>query len=171
MTKLSGSAPLLVSACLLGSACRYDGRSLGPGDQLPIVLRKEFCLVPVCPEQLGGLSTPRSPSEITVGDGNSVLRGFSRLADDSGRDVTQQFLRGATQAVFLAGQCRCGVAILKERSPSCGVHTIVRAGQIVQGVGVTTAALKSESITVYSNEDDFLPLLLDDRESTNSGEG
>jgi len=122
MIKPSESAPLLVSACLLGSACRYDGRSLDIEDQLPMVLRKEFCIAPVCPEQLGGLSTPRSPSEITVGDGNSVLQGSSRLADDSGKDVTRQFLQGAAEAVLLAGQCRCGVAILKERSPSCGVH-------------------------------------------------
>ncbi len=171
MTGPLGSARLLVSACLLGSACRYDGRSLGLEDRLPVVLREKFCIVPVCPEQLGGLSTPRSPSEITVGDGNSVLQGFSKLADDSGKDVTQQFLRGSAQAVLLADQCRCSVAILKERSPSCGVHTIVRGGKIVRGTGVTAAALKNERITVYSNEDDLLALLLDDRESTNSGEG
>ncbi|MEA2013863.1 MAG: DUF523 domain-containing protein, partial [Thermodesulfobacteriota bacterium] len=80
---------IIVSACLLGFNCRYDGKSCPDKGLLSSTKRKHF--VPVCPEQLGGFSTPRAPSEITGGDGLDVLTGRSKIISDSGTDVTDCF--------------------------------------------------------------------------------
>lgn len=99
---------ILVSACLLGSKCRYDGGA--KPDARVIALGAEHTLVPVCPERLGGLEAPREPSEISG----------SRVAGRDGRDVTAEFERGARRALEAARRFGCSCAILKERSPSCG---------------------------------------------------
>ena len=99
---------LLISACLLGVCCRYDGESK-PIMQT-VALMERYHLVPVCPEQLGGLPTPREPSE----------RRADTVVSRSGADVTAQFRRGAEQALHLARLYGCKAAVLKERSPSCG---------------------------------------------------
>ena len=99
---------ILVSACLLGCACRYDGQS--KPHPLAQELAKRGLAVPVCPEQLGGLPTPRNPSE----------RRGDRVVMSDGRDVTAEYRRGAEEALRLAELFDCGTAILKEKSPSCG---------------------------------------------------
>ena len=131
---------ILVSACLLGAACRYDGaaRSHPEID----ALRNKHTLIPVCPEQLGGLPTPREPSEIKSG----------RAVNASGRDVTENYERGAYEALRLAQRLGCRAAILKERSPSCGcgqVYDGTFSHTLVPGDGFTAALLKKSGIAVY----------------------
>ena len=135
---------LLVSACLLGCPCRYDGKSV-PNEDI-IALGKKHQLVPVCPEQLGGLPTPREPAEIR--DGRVVTR--------DGRDVTEQFERGAKETVKLAKTLECDMAVLKERSPSCGCKKIYDgafSGNTVIGNGVTARMLIQNGICVFGETD------------------
>ena len=136
--------PILVSACLLGAACKYSG-----GDNLcPKVaaLAEDHYLVPVCPEQLGGLPTPRTPAE----------RQGDRVIAKDGRDVTAAYLRGAQEALKLARLFGCDTAILKARSPSCGVGAIYDGtftGTVVPGSGVTAALLEASGIRVITEEE------------------
>ena len=134
---------LLVSACLLGCPCRYDGASKPCPAVLALAERHE--LVPVCPEQLGGLPTPRPPAE----------RQGDRVVTQSG-DVTEQYRRGAAETVRLAKLLQCDGAVLKEKSPSCG-HGAVYDGTftrtLVPGDGVTAEALLSAGIPVYGESE------------------
>ncbi len=107
----------LVSACLLGLRTRYDGASKA----VPWLERKAKHLVPVCPEQLGGLPTPRPPAEIVGGDGLAVLEGQARVINAQGEDVTSAFVRGAEEVLRLAKLLKPTGIILKARSPSCGL--------------------------------------------------
>lgn len=130
---------ILVSACLLGCTCRYDGQS--KPHPLAQELAKRGLAVPVCPEQLGGLPTPRNPSE----------RRGERVVMNDGRDVTAEYRRGAEEALRLAELFDCGTAILKEKSPSCGsglIHDGSFAGGLAPGDGVTTEVLKAHGIRV-----------------------
>lgn len=137
---------VLVSACLLGLPTRYDG-SHCRSEQVASVL-ETHCLVPVCPEQLGGLGTPRPPSEIRSGSGGDVLDGRSRVVTADGADVTAQFVRGARIVAELAECCGARRAIFKEGSPSCGVSRIKRDGRDGEGEGVTSALLRRKGIEV-----------------------
>lgn len=131
---------ILVSACLLGLCCRYDGQSKPRQEILDLLQEHE--LIPVCPEQLGGLPTPRAPSE----------RCGSRVLAKTGGDVTEQYTRGAQQVLRLARLYGCQCAILKERSPSCGTGEIYDGtftGTLAKGDGVTTALLRSNGIAVF----------------------
>lgn len=131
---------LLVSGCLLGLCCRYDGASKAHPEVLN--LKEKHELVPVCPEQLGGLSTPRPPSE----------RQGDRVVARSGADVTEQYRRGAEEALRLCRLLDCDAAVLKERSPSCGCGMIYDgsfSGTLVPGNGVTAELLKGQGIPVY----------------------
>ena len=136
------SRKILVSACLLGICCRYDGRG-NPNDAvLSLLNRDDITLIPVCPEQLGGLSTPRIPSE----------RRGERVVNRAGEDVTSQFIRGAEEALRIAKLYGCQVAVLKERSPSCGCGRIYDgtfSGKLTDGDGVTAELLRREGIKVY----------------------
>ena len=135
---------LLISACLLGAQCRYDGQSK-PLLEL-VALSEQFDLVPVCPEQLGGLPTPRTPAE----------RIGSQVLTKDGRDVTAEYRRGAEQALHLARVCGCRIALLKERSPSCGSGTIYDgtfSGTLTEGDGVTAALLREAGIAVYGESE------------------
>lgn len=146
--------PLLVSACLLGEPCRYDGGAC-PCPPLIDAVRDRL-VVPVCPETLGGLRRPRPPAEIAGGDGEDVLAGRARVLDKDGRDVTDAFLAGAAKAVELARVCGATAAILKERSPSCGVRQIYDGtflGRRRPGRGVAAAALAETGLPVWSEED------------------
>lgn len=133
--------PILVSACLLGAACKYSG-----GDNLcPQVaaMAQDHALVPVCPEQLGGLPTPRTPSE----------RQGDRVVTKDGRDVTDAYLRGAQEALKLAKLFGCDTAILKARSPSCGARAIYDGsftGTVIPGDGVTAELLQASGIRVLT---------------------
>ncbi len=140
---------ILVSACLLGLHTRYDGgTNPDPSLQDP---PEGVVYVPVCPEQLGGLPTPRPPCEFERADGTAVLRGQDRLVEvESRRDRTENFLRGAQETLALARWLGVKRAILKESSPSCGLHWVYRNGQRVPGMGVTAALLKEHGIAVES---------------------
>ena len=132
---------ILVSACLLGVCCRYDGRGNPSAQVLDLLKRDDLELIPVCPEQLGGLPTPRLPSE----------RVEDRIINRAGEDVTDQFQRGAAEALRLARSYGCDVAGLKERSPSCGCGRIYDGsftGTLTEGNGVTTELLLSAGIQV-----------------------
>jgi uncharacterized protein YbbK (DUF523 family) len=138
--------PVLVSACLLGLPTRYDGSHCRREE---VERLAEGCLlVPVCPEQLGGLPTPREPAEINRGDGQDVLEARSAVTARPGDDVTVQFLRGAEAVAQVAGVLNVRRAILKEGSPSCGVARIRRNGQEAPGMGVTTALLLRKGLQV-----------------------
>lgn len=130
---------LLISACLLGENCKYSGGN----NFCPAVerLKTHFELIPVCPERLGGLPTPRESSE-RLGD---------TVVSRSGRDVTAQFALGAQRALDAAIQNGCAIALFKERSPSCGCGAIYDGtftGTLIPGDGVTAELLKSKNIRV-----------------------
>lgn len=139
---------ILMSACLLGINCRYDGGHCVSSDAMKLADREE--VVPVCPEQLGGLSTPRPPAEFTAGDGEDVLAGRSKVLSAKGVDITRQFIRGAQETVKIAKLFGIRMAVLKQRSPSCGCGQICRDGQVVAGDGVAAAALKREGVEIVS---------------------
>lgn len=135
---------ILISACLLGCACRYDGQS--KPHPLALELAKQGLVVPVCPEQLGGLPTPRQPSE----------RRGDRVVTRDGRDVTAEYRRGAEETLRLAQLYGCGAAVLKERSPSCGCGRIYDGtftGTLTGGDGLTAALLKENGIRVYGESE------------------
>lgn len=164
--KSSGARPteaprLLISACLLGVCCRYDGVSTGAEGLLIKIPRR--LVVAACPEQLGGLPTPRPPATIQGGDGRDVLDGRARLKNDQGEDVTEAFVRGAHEALRLARLCGAGVALLKDKSPSCGTLTpyCTKDGG---GMGVTAALLEKEGLRVFEIRPDapFPPPGLDE---------
>ena len=133
---------LLISACLLGVTCRYDGRSK-PLDRAQIAaLMEKYNVVPVCPECLGGLPIPREPSE----------RRGERIVMRSGRDVTENYLRGAEETLRLARLYGCTKALLKERSPSCGSDSIYDgsfSGTLVSGDGAASTLLKENAVSVF----------------------
>jgi uncharacterized protein YbbK (DUF523 family) len=153
----SGEAPVLVSACLAGVASAYDGQARpaparGPWAEPPT---RRLCL-PVCPEQLGGLPTPREPAEILQGDGEGVMDGRGRVVDRAGKDVTAAFRKGADRVAGLARAVGASLAVLKEGSPSCGaerVHDGRFRGRQAPGRGVTAAALRQAGVRVTSEED------------------
>lgn len=134
----------LISACLLGIKCRWDGKEK-TNEKAINLAQKEF-LIPICPEQLGGLSTPRDPAEQR---GNKV---FSK----DGKDVTDNFKRGASQVLKLAKCLNIQEVILKQKSPSCGCGKIYDgtfSDKIIKGDGVTAALLKKNGIKVITEED------------------
>ena len=134
--------PLLISACLLGVRCRFDGKEKPLPEETLTQLAERFSLIPVCPEQLGGLCTPRTPTEF---DG-------SRFYMQSGEDVTEQFLRGAAETCRLARMFGIKRALLKEKSPSCGFGAIYDGSfqkRLTQGNGATANALSAMGIEIF----------------------
>ncbi len=142
---------MLVSGCLVGLRCRYDGRRLPHTAVQKIVSQGEGIVV--CPEQLGGLPTPRVMSQIVGGDGFDVLSGKARVISEDGLDVTECFLRGAEEVLCLARLAGVRRVIFKDKSPSCGVRRIYRGKRLVKGCGVTTAFLLREGFEVESTEE------------------
>lgn len=139
---------ILVSACLVGINCRYDGSNLLNDDVLKKV--KEEGYVPVCPEQLGGLPTPRLRSSIQNGTGVEVIAGKAKAININGKDVTKEFLKGAQESVKIAKLMGVKKAILKENSPSCGVDFTHSNFKKVKGSGVFTVMLRREGIKIFS---------------------
>lgn len=130
---------ILVSACLLGENCRYDGKSKPCAQALK--LKEKYNCIPVCPEVAGGLPTPRCPSEI-IGD---------RVVMCDGTDVTYEYNKGAMLAYITACEHACKIAVLKARSPSCGkglVYDGTYTKTLKKGDGVTASLLMSKGITV-----------------------
>lgn len=151
----SQEPPIVVSACLAGLATTHDGKAKPNPKVLELVRQGRAILV--CPEQLGGLPTPRPEAEIASGDGAAVIEGQARVLDIHGNDVTENYLRGAREALKAARLAGSTKAILKSRSPSCGwgrIHDGTFSGSMREGDGVTTALFLKEGIAVVS-EDDF----------------
>jgi uncharacterized protein YbbK (DUF523 family) len=143
----------IVSACFAGMHCRYDQRHHRI-EQIQELVRCGEAL-PVCPEQMGGLSTPRNPAQIVGGDGDDVLDGKACVVDNQGKDVTEAFIRGAYEALHAAQTIGATEAILKESSPSCGscmIYDGTFQGTKKPGQGVTAALLRRHGIQVYSEE-------------------
>jgi uncharacterized protein YbbK (DUF523 family) len=146
--------PVLVSACLAGRACRFDG-SANPDDEVARLVAEGRAVL-VCPEVDGGLGTPRPAAEIEGGDGTDVIAGRARVVTREGADVTDAYLAGARRALEAAREAGAATAILKARSPSCGKGGIYdgsfsrsrRAGD-----GVTAALLLANGIDVFTDEE------------------
>jgi len=133
----------LCSACLLGIDCRYDGKNSMNGELVRLARRE--VLIPVCPEQLGGLPTPREPVELK--DGKAITK--------SGKDVTENLVKGARQVLKLAKLFNVEEAIMKQGSPSCGCGRIYDgsfSGRSIEGDGITTTLLKESGIRVLPRE-------------------
>lgn len=133
----------LCSACLLGIECRYDGKS--KTDKKVLELAKKEKLIPVCPEQLGGLPTPRPPSEQREG----------KVITKTNKDVTREFIKGAEEVLKIAKLFGIKEAIFKQKSPSCGCGKIYDGsftGNLIKGDGVATALLKKNGIKVVTEE-------------------
>jgi len=128
----------LVSSCLLGLKTRYDGRIIPPGNACRDAVEGGVC-IPVCPEQLGGLPTPRTAADLVDGDGNDVLAGRARVIARNGADVTENFILGARQVLQIAREQKASRIILKAGSPSCG---------LTPKTGVTAALLKMKGFEV-----------------------
>jgi len=145
----------LVSACLAGCSTNLCG-STSRNDTVADWHRRGLA-VAVCPEQLGGLSTPRPAAEIRGGSGSDVITGSARVASIDGNDVTEQFTRGAKATLEIARVIKPDFVVLKERSPSCGVHRIYDgsfSGTISEGChGVTAGLLMKEGFIVLSEDD------------------
>ena len=143
-------ARVLVSACLLGRAGRYDGGDEEASDLVAALERMNAEAIAFCPEQEAGLGTPRPAAQIVGGDGDAVADGTAKVIDENGRDVTGLFLEGANLAVHKAVEEGCGTAFLKEKSPSCGCGTVDTDKGLVRGCGVTTALLRRAGVATIS---------------------
>lgn len=144
---------ILVSSCLAGMKVRYNGTDCL--DEMIQKLLNENKAVAVCPELLGGFSTPREPAEIIGGNGEDVLAGTAKVVDRSGIDVTDMYLEGAYITLAKAQEVSATMVVLKENSPSCGSAMIYNGefiGKKIAGNGVTTALLRKNGIKVTSEE-------------------
>jgi len=147
---------ILVSRCLIGGLCRYDGCSSADfSHTLETAGFSKTDIIPICPENDGGLDTPRFPSEIQGGDGTDVLSGRAQVLMNCGKDCTRNFIDGAYVALRKAQQTGVKVALLKSKSPSCGLGQIYDgtfSGVLTTGDGVTTALLKKHDIHIISEK-------------------
>jgi len=144
----------LCSACLLGIKCRYNGK--GKPNKKLVALAKKELLIPVCPEQLGGQPTPRPNAEIKNGNGKDVLKRKAKVYEDNGQDVTRYFINGAKEVLKIAKLYNVKVAILKQKSPSCGsgqIYDGTFSKNLISGDGVTSALLKKKGIKIISEEE------------------
>lgn len=135
---------ILVSACLLGCNCKYNGKN-NLNEEVRC-LAEQFTLIPICPEEFGGLPTPRIPSEILG----------AKVINKVNEDVTLAFQKGAIKALTIAQKEGCQYAILKEKSPSCGVKQIYDGtftGRLINGMGITTRLLEANKIKTFSELD------------------
>ncbi|MBB4931070.1 uncharacterized protein YbbK (DUF523 family) [Lipingzhangella halophila] len=148
---------VLVSACLMGRRVRFDGRAKTMDDAIVDRWRAEGRLVVYCPEVAGGLPVPRPPAEIEAAQGaDAVLHGNARLRTPQGADVTQFFLAGARAALATAQSNDVRVAVLKESSPSCGLHRVYDGGftgTTTEGPGVTARLLLDHGVSVYTENE------------------
>lgn len=138
----------LISACLLGINCRYDGSNNKVKPLIDFLNMKDEVLIPICPEQLGGLKTPRNPAEII----------HEKVMDCEGNEVTKQFEQGRDETLKIASFYKDQIkgCILKDGSPSCGVYKIYDgtfSNKKIDGMGLTARQLKSKGYKIYSEED------------------
>lgn len=141
---------LLISGCLFGLNCRYKGDNKKL-KQLK-KLQKKYLLIPVCPEQLGGLSTPRPPSYFIEGDGKDTIAGENNLINEQGENVSKHFRKGAYEVLKVCKQLNITKALFKERSPACGVNKIFLGEKLTAGRGVTSFLLLANGLTVLSEK-------------------
>ncbi|MDO4534949.1 MAG: DUF523 domain-containing protein [Clostridium perfringens] len=144
---------ILVSACLLGVNCKYNGGNNKNGRVIEFLKGKKFIMV--CPEELGGLTTPRIPSEI-IDTARDVINGKGKILNKSGDNVTEKFLKGAYETLKIVKDKGIKVAILKAKSPSCGsglVYDGTFSNKLILGNGVTAEMLKDNKIEVITEED------------------
>ncbi|KKN97156.1 hypothetical protein LCGC14_0161210 [marine sediment metagenome] len=135
----------LVSACLIGVNCRYDGKSKLDRKCLKLFKKRE--LMPVCPEQLGGLSIPREPAEI---------KKSGKVLTKNGKDVTKNFNKGAKEVLKITKNLKIREAILKSKSPSCGLGLVYDgsfSGKLIKGNGITTTLLRKNKIKVITEKE------------------
>lgn len=147
---------ILISACLAGDLVRYDGKLVPLTDELLCRWSRRGLFVKICPEVSGGLKIPRLPAQIMNGNGLDVLEGNARVMDIEGHDVTIAFVKGAEYALSKVKKYKIEIAILKEKSPSCGIHHIYDGkfdSTLIPGFGVTAAILKQSGIRVFSENE------------------
>ncbi|MDG5467630.1 DUF523 domain-containing protein [Deltaproteobacteria bacterium IMCC39524] len=144
---------ILVSACLLGLPTRYDGKSKRSQQVLEYLQGENLTPIPVCPEQLAGMTTPRDKTFFLSGDGRAVLAGKGEAVSENGLSMNAVFCHGAKLTLEIARLSSCRRALLKEGSPSCGVHRVYLGEDKVAGVGVTSALLINSGLDVISEED------------------
>ena len=150
------SQPIMVSACLLGIKCTYNCELRG--NERVIALAKKRNVIPFCPEQLGGMSTPRTAMNIIEGSGEDVLDGKTKVINDDNIDITKHFIQGAEESLKYATLFKSKIAVMRNKSPSCGVTKIYNRKNIgdkkilVDGRGVTAAKFIRHGIEVYSEE-------------------
>ncbi|MDP4093244.1 MAG: DUF523 domain-containing protein [Bacillota bacterium] len=145
---------LIVSACLAGINCKYNGGSSTNLKVRELVSRGEA--IPVCPEQLGGCPTPRPAAEIFNSTGADVLDGTGKIKRINGEDAAPEFIKGAEEVLNIARLAGCSKAILKSKSPSCGCGNIYDgtfSGKLVPGNGVTAELLLRNGIEVLTEND------------------
>lgn len=136
---------VLISACLLGVDCKYNGSNNKLDDKIIHSLKEKYNLIPVCPEIMGGMPTPRNPVEITDG----------KVFDYDGEEFTKEFEKGSEEVVKLAKLYDATIAILKENSPSCGSNYIYDGTfnhQKIKGMGIAAHKLSKENIKLFSEE-------------------
>jgi uncharacterized protein YbbK (DUF523 family) len=161
---------LIISACLYGYPVRYDGQAVPLPAAILKTMSQQYELIPVCPECLGGLATPRPAAEILDGDGEDVLSGRACVKDIKGDDISTAFITGARQVLETAKANNAHLAVLKSNSPSCGSSNIYDGtfcGKLRKGPGVTTALLRKNGILVVS--DDNVHLEYDEKSSATIG--
>ena len=141
---------IAVSACLVGIDCKYNGGN-NQNEKVEVYLKDKDYII-ICPEQLGGLSTPRNPAEIT----GNVLHETNRILDCKGKDVTKNFEKGAKESLKIARLYGCTKALLKEGSPSCGCNFIYDGtftGKKIKGMGLTARLFVENNIDVFSEKE------------------
>lgn len=144
---------ILISACLCGVDCKYRGGN--NFNEKVYSLFKDGKAQLVCPEQLGGLPTPRHPAEICQGNAEDIINGRGKLLNNQGEDVARYFLKGAEETLKIANALNCKKAILKSKSPSCGCGKVYNGkfdGTIISGNGVTAQLLLDNGIEVLTEE-------------------
>lgn len=144
---------ILVSSCLAGLDVRYNGTNC-LNDKISKLVEENKAIT-ICPELLGGFSTPREPAEIIGGNGEDVLDGNAKVVDKSGKDVTQLYIKGAYSTLEQAIELNATLVVLKENSPSCGSSTIYNGEfteKKIMGMGVTSSLLKRNGLKVISEE-------------------
>lgn len=145
---------ILVSSCLIGKKCSYDGNHRRNKWVLEFISGRK--VIDVCPEMLGGFTTPRFRSEIKGSDGKAVLAGAARVINEKGEDVTSFFITGANKVLKIVNENGINYAVLKARSPSCGKDWIYDgsfSGKLKPGDGVTAALLRENGVMIWSEEE------------------
>lgn len=153
---------IVISACLCGVNCKYNGKN--NLNEKALKLLKEGKAILICPEQMGGMSTPRIPCEISFGDGKDVLNGKSKVMNSKGEDCSKEFIKGAKEALKIAKNVKVDFAILKSKSPSCGFGKIYDGsftGKKKDGNGVTAELFIENGIKVYTENSDEFKMMCD----------